>query len=78
MSMMLMKELLNVIYEVTVTNFVLTDFLSQDKELKDIEIQIGRDINVPTKTTIISFFAFRAFIFESPILILKMSEGEAH
>ena len=37
-------------------------FLSQGKELKDIKIQIGDDINVPTKTTIISFFTFRAFL----------------
>lgn len=35
-------------------------FLSQGKELKNIKIQIGDDINVPTKTTIISFFTFRA------------------
>ena len=37
-------------------------FLSQGKELKDIKIEIGSDINVPTKTTIISFFTFRAFL----------------
>lgn len=35
-------------------------FLSQGKELKNIKIQIGNDINVPAKTTIISFFTFRA------------------
>ena len=37
-------------------------FLSEGKNLKDIKIEIGSDINVPTKTTIISFFTFRAFL----------------
>lgn len=37
-------------------------FLSQGEELKNIKLQIGSDINVPTKTTIISFFTFRAFL----------------
>ncbi len=37
-------------------------FLSQGNELRDIKMQIGNDINVPTKTTVISFFTFRAFL----------------
>lgn len=37
-------------------------FLSQGKELKDIKLGIGKDINVLTKTTIVSFFTFRAFL----------------
>lgn len=37
-------------------------FLSQGKDLKNIKIEIGSDINVPTKTTILSFFTFRAFL----------------
>lgn len=37
-------------------------FLSRGNELKNIKLQIGRDINVPTKTTIVSFFSFRAFL----------------
>ena len=37
-------------------------FLSQGKELRDIKLEIGKDINVLTKTTIVSFFTFRAFL----------------
>jgi hypothetical protein len=37
-------------------------FLSSGNSLKNFILQFGRDINVPTKTTILGLFSFRAFL----------------
>jgi hypothetical protein len=68
------KQMVADFYEVdekTITRYIQTHkeelehngyFLCRGKSLKEFKLYFGRDINVPTKTTVLGLFNFRAFL----------------